>query len=88
MHILIATTQVPFVQGGAEIHARSLLEALNRAGHRAEIVSIPFKWYPPERILDTMLACRLLDLIMLWVTWCITAVDGRCATPFAAPIHN
>lgn len=62
MHILITTTQVPFVQGGAEIHARSLLDALAAVGHRAEIVSIPFKWYPPERILDTMLACRLLDL--------------------------
>lgn len=62
MHILITTTQVPFVQGGAEIHARSLLDALQAAGHRAEIVAVPFKWYPPERILDTMLACRLLDL--------------------------
>ena len=62
MHILIATTQVPFIQGGAEIHARSLLEAFQAVGHRAEIVSIPFKWYPPERILDTMLACRLFDL--------------------------
>ena len=62
MHILIATTQVPFIQGGAEIHARSLLDAFHSAGHRAEIVAVPFKWYPPERILDTMLACRLLDL--------------------------
>ena len=62
MHLLIATTQVPFIQGGAEIHARSLLEAFRTAGHRAEIISIPFKWYPPERILDAMLACRLLDL--------------------------
>ena len=56
MQILIATTQVPFVHGGAEVHARSLLEALRRAGHEAEIVAIPFKWYPPERILDSMLA--------------------------------
>ncbi len=62
MHILIATTQVPFISGGAEIHARSLLDAFQAAGHRAEIVAVPFKWYPPERILDTMLACRLLDL--------------------------
>ena len=62
MHLLIATTQVPFIQGGAEIHARSLLDALTAAGHRAEIVAVPFKWYPPERILDSMLACRLLDL--------------------------
>ena len=62
MHLLIATTQVPFIQGGAEIHARSLLDAFTAAGHRAEIIAIPFKWYPPERILDAMLACRLLDL--------------------------
>ena len=62
MHLIIATTQVPFIHGGAEIHASNLLEALRRAGHVAEIVAIPFKWYPPERMLDAMLACRLLDL--------------------------
>ena len=32
------------------------------AGHEAEILAIPFKWYPPEKILDHMLACRLLDV--------------------------
>ena len=62
MHILVATTQVPFVHGGAEVHARNLVEALRAAGHAAEIVAVPFKWYPPERMLDAMLACRLLDL--------------------------
>src|SRR2546421_4097072 len=62
MRILIATTQVPFVRGGAEAHAEGLLKALRDAGHEAEIVAVPFKWYPPEKILDHMLACRLLDL--------------------------
>lgn len=62
MRIVVATTQVPFVRGGAEIHAENLVCALRNAGHEAEIVAIPFKWYPPEKILDTMLACRLLDL--------------------------
>jgi glycosyltransferase involved in cell wall biosynthesis len=62
MNILIATTHVPFVRGGAEIHAEELHRALIEAGHRAEIVRIPFKWYPAERILDQMLAARLLDL--------------------------
>ena len=62
MHIVIATTQVPFVHGGAEIHARNLQEALRAAGHEVENVAVPFKWYPPERMLDAMLACRLLDL--------------------------
>ena len=62
MQIVIATTQVPFVRGGAEVHAENLRIALCAAGHNAEIVAIPYKWYPPEQIIDTMLACRLLDL--------------------------
>src|SRR5438552_1765797 len=62
MRILIATVQVPFIRGGAEILAEGLRDALLAAGHQAEIVAVPFKWYPPERILDHMLACRLLDL--------------------------
>lgn len=62
MRILIATSQVPFIRGGAEIHAEGLRDALRKAGHEAEIIAIPFKWYPPEQILDHMLACRLLDV--------------------------
>jgi glycosyltransferase involved in cell wall biosynthesis len=62
MRILIATVQVSFVRGGAEILAEGLKNALVAAGHEAEIVAIPFKWYPPERVIDHMLACRLLDL--------------------------
>ena len=62
MRVLIATVRVPFVNGGAELHAEGLRQALVAAGHQAEMVAIPFKWYPPERILDHMLACRLLDL--------------------------
>ncbi len=62
MKIIVSTVQVPFVRGGAEIHAESLVNALKLAGHEVEIVAIPFKWYPSERILDMMLASRLLDV--------------------------
>jgi len=62
MHIIITTVQTPFVRGGAEIHAEGLCHALQRAGHEAEIVAIPFKWYPPQRIIEHILACRLFDL--------------------------
>lgn len=62
MRILIATTQVPFVRGGAELLKEGLQHALTAKGHEVDIVCIPFKWYPPERILDHILACRLLDL--------------------------
>jgi len=62
MRVLVLTTQVLFTRGGAEIHAASLVDALRKAGHEADLASIPFKWYPPEKILDHMLACRLLDI--------------------------
>jgi glycosyltransferase involved in cell wall biosynthesis len=62
MRVVIATVQVPFVRGGAEDLAEGLRDALRDEGHDADIVSIPFKWYPAERILDHILACRLLDL--------------------------
>ena len=41
---------------------KDLRDALRAAGHEAEILAIPFKWYPPEKILDHILACRLLDV--------------------------
>jgi glycosyltransferase involved in cell wall biosynthesis len=60
--VLICTTQVPFVSGGAEAHAANLRDALRGAGCAAEIVALPFKWYPPEQIMRGVLAWRLLDL--------------------------
>ena len=62
MRIAILTTQCPFVIGGAELHARSLERALRQAGHQAEIVTMPFKWYPATTILDHMLAARAMDV--------------------------
>ena len=62
MRVAVATVQVPFVHGGAELLAVNLCTALREAGHEAEIVSVPFKWYPAATIAEQMLACRLLDL--------------------------
>jgi glycosyltransferase involved in cell wall biosynthesis len=62
VRIGILTVQVPFIQGGAEAHARGLQTALRTAGHDAEIISIPFKWFTPDRIAPQMLATRLLDV--------------------------
>ncbi len=52
--ILIATVQVPFIQGGAESHARGLKEALVRAGHEAEIVTMPFRFGPCSEVRRAM----------------------------------
>jgi glycosyltransferase involved in cell wall biosynthesis len=62
MRVLALTTQVPFVRGGAERLAEGLVRSIQQAGHEAELVAMPFKWYPAERVLDQMLMCRLLDL--------------------------
>ena len=61
-NILICTTQVPFTTGGAEAHVLGLKRALNEAGYKAEIVALPFKWYPPTEIMRGALAWRMLDL--------------------------
>jgi glycosyltransferase involved in cell wall biosynthesis len=61
-NILICTTQVPFTTGGAESHVEGLCRALIAAGYKAEIVALPFKWYPPTEIMRGAMAWRMLDL--------------------------
>jgi glycosyltransferase involved in cell wall biosynthesis len=61
-NILICTTQVPFTTGGAESHVEGLRRALISAGYQAEIVALPFKWYPPNEIMRGAMAWRMLDL--------------------------
>jgi glycosyltransferase involved in cell wall biosynthesis len=60
--IVVCEAQVPFVHGGAEVHVRELTRELRARGYDAELVSVPFKWYPKEEILPHAAAWRLLDL--------------------------
>ncbi len=60
--VLVCEARVPFVQGGAEYHVRELVRQLKRHGHDAELVSVPFKWYPKAEVLRHAAAWRLLDL--------------------------
>lgn len=62
MRIAIATVQVPFIRGGAEILVEMLKQELIKRGHEAEIVTIPFKWYDGEILLNHMLMGRMMDL--------------------------
>lgn len=62
MKIVVLSVSAPFIMGGAEIHADSLVKALKEFGYEVELVTIPFKTYPNQRILDTMLMFRLLDI--------------------------
>lgn len=60
--ILVATAHVPFASGGAERHAAGLVRELRALGHETDLVQLPFKWYPRDRILTSALAWRLLDV--------------------------
>ena len=60
--VVVCEAQVPFVEGGAEIHARALASRLRAHGYDVERVALPFKWYPKEEIMRHAAAWRLLDL--------------------------
>jgi len=68
VRIIVASPQVPFARGGAEILAERLTLELNERGHEADLVTVPFKWYPGTRVLENAFQWRLLDL---------DEVDGR-----------
>jgi glycosyltransferase involved in cell wall biosynthesis len=60
--VAVCEAQVPFVHGGAEVHVRELVRELRARGYDAELVAIPFKWYPKTEILPHAAAWRLVDL--------------------------
>jgi glycosyltransferase involved in cell wall biosynthesis len=68
MRIAVCAPQVPFARGGAEIMADTLVDELRRRGNEAALVTVPFKWYPGERVLTHAFLWRLVDL---------DEVDGR-----------
>jgi glycosyltransferase involved in cell wall biosynthesis len=60
--IAVCEAQVPFVEGGAELHVRSLVAQLRSRGYLVERVAVPFKWYPKDEILAHAAAWRLIDI--------------------------
>ena len=62
MRIAVCAPQVPFTRGGAEIFADDLVAELRGRGHETDLVTVPYKWYPGERVLSQAFLWRLLDL--------------------------
>jgi glycosyltransferase involved in cell wall biosynthesis len=62
MRIAVCRPQVPFARGGAEIFTDRLVDELRARGHDADLVSVPFKWYPGTRVLTQAFLWRMLDL--------------------------
>ena len=60
--IAVLHAQIPFSHGGAEFMAENLTKELNKRGFWAELVCIPFRWYPENGLYDNLLMWRMLDL--------------------------
>ncbi len=50
MRVVIATVQVPYLAGGAEALAEGLKAAIAARGHPTEIVTLPFRFFPPAEV--------------------------------------
>jgi glycosyltransferase involved in cell wall biosynthesis len=66
VRIAVVNNYVPFVYGGAEFLADNLTQKLNEYGHEAILVKIPFKWFPPQEIINHMHASRFLHFIQFF----------------------
>jgi glycosyltransferase involved in cell wall biosynthesis len=62
MRIAVCSAQVPFSRGGAEIFSEKLVAELRKREHEAELVTVPYKWYPGTRVLTQAFLWRLVDL--------------------------
>lgn len=62
MRIIVCHPSVPFSPGGSAKQANGICNELKKRNHKVELVEIPFQWYPPFKILDSVLAWKLLDL--------------------------
>jgi glycosyltransferase involved in cell wall biosynthesis len=61
MKVLIASTIVPFVEGGGTLIVDWLDQVLRSYGHEVDVIKIPF-WSSHRDMLGQMLALRLLDV--------------------------
>ena len=61
LRIIVGDTHVPFVEGGAELHVRSLVHQLNARGHETELFAVPFNPQAKAELLSQAQAWRLLN---------------------------
>jgi glycosyltransferase involved in cell wall biosynthesis len=62
VRIAVCSPQVPFERGGAEILCDELVTQLRERDHEADLVTIPYKWYPGANVLAQAFLWRLVDL--------------------------
>lgn len=60
--VVVLHAQAPFIRGGAELMVENLTLHLRQRGFEAELIAMPFKWYPNNVLLDSFLMWRMADL--------------------------
>jgi glycosyltransferase involved in cell wall biosynthesis len=60
--IAICHSQVPFVRGGAELLVESLKAELTKRNFQTDVIALPFKWYPNDQLIQSMLNWKFVDL--------------------------
>jgi glycosyltransferase involved in cell wall biosynthesis len=63
MNVLVLSTMVPFVRGGAEELCDHLVRNLRLHGVEAEAMRVPFSWEPAENLVEEMLVARSLNIV-------------------------
>lgn len=84
MRIALCSVQVPFERGGNEYLCDNLYDEMKKRGYEVEHIKIPFKWYPPEEIINSSIVWKLLDLIESNGK----KIDGVIATKFPSYLVN
>jgi glycosyltransferase involved in cell wall biosynthesis len=62
MNVLVASTQCPYVSGGAEVLAAGLIDGLRAMGHRAEQLLVPFFPRPIDHVVQSMQMARTIEI--------------------------
>src|SRR2546429_23273 len=63
-HVLVLGAQVPFARGGAENLNAGLVQAIGTHAPdvAVDLVQLPLKHYPEQRLLTELMAWRLIDV--------------------------
>jgi glycosyltransferase involved in cell wall biosynthesis len=65
MRVAIATVQVPYLSGGAEALAEGLRAAIAAQGHAVDVVTLPFRFFPPAEVERAMQVWEAEDFTRL-----------------------
>lgn len=60
--VAVLHAQCPYMRGGAELMTEGLTKQLRQRGYDAELITMPFKWYPNQVLLDSFFMWRMVDL--------------------------